>query len=248
MVSLGIVHYGNNYPPLLQRLDYKIAALLIAVALIYQLLPLPTIANYTAQTLQLNRIVGYYPFFVLGILLRRDMVKIETKVSRKACILTLLSIICLYVIACWSIHSFAYKSGFYLAFAGGIKSSVLTAGSYFTIILICILLLMIVTGKKKWYSKYGARTMNVYVLHMMVVFPLCYGVFAHLPQSTPFKLFNSLIAVGICLFFFSDYVNKLIQSVLSKPRWGWTLIVYLISICLVNWQVISHFTRMFFLI
>ena len=237
MVSVGIVLHGNNYPPLLQKLNYKIAVLLIAVALMYQLLPLPSIANYAAQTLQLNRIVGFYPFFVLGILLRRDMVKIEARIPRKTCVMALLAIVGLYALACWRMPGLAYKSGFYLSFSNGIETSILTPGSYIAIVSICVLLLLTVSKEQKWYSKYGARTMNVYVLHMMVVFPLCYGVFAHLTPSIPFKIINSLLAVVICMLFFSDYVNKIIQAVLSKPRWGYVLIIYAISFVLVNQQM-----------
>ena len=206
----------------------------------YQLLPLPSIANYAAQTLQLNRIVGFYPFFVLGILLRRDMVKIEAKIPRKASQITLLAIVGLYAIACWRIPGLSYKSGFYLSFSNGIETSILTAGSYIAIVSICVLLLLTVSKEQKWYSKYGARTMNVYVLHMMVAFPLCYGLFAHLTPSVPFKIINSFLAVAICIFFFSDYVNKIIQVVLSKPRWGLVLIAYVFSFLLVNLQMVER--------
>lgn len=115
--------------PPLRKLNYKIAAVLIAVALIYQLLPLPSIVNYAAQTLQLNRIVGFYPFFVIGHLLRRDMAKIEAKIPRKTCALALLAIVVFYASACLRIPGLAYKSGFYLSFSNGIVTSILTAGS-----------------------------------------------------------------------------------------------------------------------
>lgn len=229
--------------PLLQKLNYKIAVLLIAVALIYQLLPLPSITNYSAQTFQLNRIIGFYPFFALGILLRRDMVKIETMVSRKTCALALFAIACLYVIACWRIPGLAYKSGFYLSFSNGTGVSILTAGSYIAIVSICVLLTLTASREQKWYSKYGARTLNVYVLHMMVVFPLCYGMFAHLTPIVPFKIINSLLAVGFCLFFFSDYVDKIMKSILSKPKWGYVLMLYIVLLVIVNLCVIKHIIK-----
>ena len=208
------------------------------------MLPLPPIANYVSQTLQLNRIVGYYPFFVLGILLRKDMVKLENIVSCKTFPFALLAVLLVYAFICWRVPGLAYKSGFYLAFSSGLSATIQTAGSYVVISLICVLLLLSVPKEQKWYSKYGARTMNVYVLHMIVVFPICYGIFAHLTSGIPFRLLNSLLAVGICLMFFSDSVNKIMQALLSKPRWGYVLLVYAISLCLVNWQVLNHFSKM----
>lgn len=232
-------------PPILKKLNYKIVLLFIAVAMIYQVLPFPPIANYVSKTLQINRIVGFYPFFLIGILLRRDIVKIENMVSRMIYTLVLLSILSMYAVACWLVPGLAYKSGFYLAFSSGLETTILTAGSYVVIVLICLLLLLSVSRKQKWYSKYGTRTMNVYVLHMIVVFPICYGIFAHLAPSLPFRVLNSLLAVVICLMFFSNPVNKVMQALLSNPRWGYVLIVYSISLCLVNWQVLNHFSKMF---
>lgn len=206
----------------------------IVSAMIYQVLPLPSWLNYISLKLQFNRIVGFYPFFIAGIIMRKNLhnLVVENTFAQWRCVLFVC--MALYVLLCMNFEGLAYKSSFYLCFASGVSSVAQIAISYIFILPICLLLILSVPNKESVISKYGSRTMNVYLFHMVVVFLLCYGVFSHLNDSVPIKVLNSLLACFICCFFFSDAVNGVMKKILEKPNWGMVLTLYVVSLSLVN--------------
>lgn len=47
-----------------------------------------------------------------------------------------------------------------------------TWGLYLIRIVASTCLIAIVPNKNYWFSKYGSRTMNAYLLHMLIIFPI----------------------------------------------------------------------------
>lgn len=62
------------------------------------------------------------------------------------------------------------------------------------------------------------RTMNVYMLHMLIVFPFSYGIFSKQPDSIAFMICNSIVCILLCMIFFSDLVNKCMYAILGNKN------------------------------
>lgn len=70
---------------------------------------------------------------------------------------------------------------------------------------------------RTWYSKYALRTMNVYMLHALVVLPMAHVVFPPMDECSLFQKFLLIgVPVLICLFLFSDFINRLMKYVMSR--------------------------------
>lgn len=80
---------------------------------------------------------------------------------------------------------------------------------------VCVILLM--PNKQYSITRYGARTMNVYMLHMSIVFPLSwYCLRPIMDEWYGFVLY--IIAVPtLCTFLFSQEVDRFMKSILSLP-------------------------------
>lgn len=209
---------------------------IIAVA-IYALLPLPNTLAMIGNKLQLNRIVGLFPFYLLGILLKdKDWLKKGAIVRWR---IFLISIIAVYIFTCYFVKGFAYKSGFYLAPSSSMITVFQFFISYVFIMTICVALIQSVPNKALKISVFGSRTLNVYLLHMLVVFPVCYGIFKHLNYNAVNVVLNSISAVLLCLVFFTKKCDSIIKRILNREYWGIAAILYVLSLILVNSSLIT---------
>lgn len=212
----------------LVRLKWLILCSFIAVVL-YGLIPLSGHSLHLANELQINRIIGFYPFFLLGVMLKDcDLIGGKNNLP----ILAVVFII--YVLLCLMINGLAYYSGFYLIPDMSIRKFAYIFLSYTLIGLFCLYLIRSVPNKNCGFTRYGARSMNVYLLHMLFVFPMSYGVFSHLPVTPVFVVLNVIGVPLLCMSLFLDKVEAIMSAILSKRSRILVVVLYLFSIVLVN--------------
>lgn len=132
------------------------------------------------------------------------------------------------------INGLAYYSGFYLLPDMSIRRFAYIFLSYALIGLFCLYLIRSVSNKRFRFTKYGARSMSVYLLHMLFVFPISYGVFSHLPVTPLFVALNVIGVPLLCVLLFSDKTEAIMNTILSKRSWILVVVLYLFSIVLVN--------------
>lgn len=145
----------------------------------------------------------------------------------------MLSIV-VYLVLCWFIKGFAFCSGFYLIPSISLKRILAFIASYLCIGFICYFIIRVAPNKKYSWSTYGGRTMNVYLLHMLLVFPVSYGIFSQLPHTLLWLVLNVLVVPFLSMFFFGDKIDKAMSLILSKRSWGLVIAAYLASVVLVN--------------
>lgn len=84
---------------------------------------------------------------------------------------------------------------------------------YITAVGIGFYFLKLVPNKKVFYTKYGSRTMGVYLLHGLVVLPFAYKVFTPFEESDVLhKVLMIAIPVAISLLFFSKATDSTIKK------------------------------------
>ena len=208
------------------------------VVVLYGFIPLSGYSLCLANELQLNRIIGFYPFFLLGIKLK----DYDLEEKGKNNLLVLVGVFITYVLLCLMINGLAYYSGFYLLLGMTIRRLVYMFLSYTLIGLFCLYHIRSVPNKKYRFTKYGARSMNVYLLHMLFVLPLSYGVFSHLPVK-PFFVVNVIGVPLLCILLFSDKVEAIMSAILSKRSWILVVVFYLFSLVLVNYTWLFDFSN-----
>lgn len=226
---------------LLKILDIRIAIIVSFFSVIVYLhfLPLSSLLSMWAMRLQVNRIVGFYPFYLLGVYLRKkDFLKPPDRITLWRVVLFGTMIVNL--ILCYLKRGFAYMSAFYLTPHSGIVSVIKYLISYVVISVICISIIKSISNKENFLAQYGERTLNVYLLHMLVVFSVGYGLFSRLGYSYLYVVVNCLVACGLCLPFFSNKVAKIMSVVMSNKRWVLVMVFYGVAVVLVNYNLIKE--------
>lgn len=224
-------------PPLLRHFDLKLLAILSGIVMIaYQIIPQNS-TSIIVNALQINRIIGFYPYFLMGCLLKRNYSVVETKLSLTKSRILCVCFLSLYTICCLMCKGLVWNSGFYLSFGTNISGIARILLTYAFISFIAFFLLFSVPNKKYFFSEYGMRTMNVYMLHMLIVFPFSYGVFSKQPDCIAFIVCNSIVCILLCTIFFCDFVNRCMYAILGNKKWFFAILLWIISIGIVNCHV-----------
>ena len=225
-------------PPLLKITNCQILIIVSLVAVVlFSIMPLQGTLAMVGNKLQINRIIGFYPFYLLGILLKNnDLLKTNKPYLWR---LLLFMVLVLYLGLCYYFKGFAYKSGFYLASSSSVADIVQFLVSYVFIMTICVSLIMSLYNNSSFISQFGGRTLNVYLLHMIIVFPLCYGFFKQLDYTIINVLLNSLLACLFCIAFFSKKCDEIMKRLLAKQHWELVAFFYFLTLVLVNNSILT---------
>ena len=181
------------------------------------------------RELQINRLIGFYPFYLLGICIRIYEDRIRLLIKPDSMKYILLTTFAVYLYLCYSVEGLAYKSSFYLLMGSSLFLLFQWLISYLSIAVISLTLVFLATDKKYFFTKYGSRSITVYVLHMFLVFPLSWGVFFYLPHTPLYILLNTVLVSVLALFLFNKKIYNLVERALKIPFTG-VAIIYLISL------------------
>lgn len=203
--------YAFITPVLLKRCSLNV---LLIISFIFAIIVGFTPLGYTFQ---LSRLVTFYPFFLTGIWLQKYKDKIlDEHRNRRWWIVSFISILIVTGVLFQIYPSFRQ----YLNFAAPYYNT----WSMFKRILmygICIgasvSLIMACKNRTHWFTKYGARTLYVYLCHMsLVVFPISFCLVLPIMNTWYGYLINLICVPLICCVFYTDVWDKLMSYVLLK--------------------------------
>ena len=126
----------------------------------------------------------------------------------------LLALSMLYVVIDCFFPGVVYLTGFVSGYGlhlGGIVWRVFT---YVMCVAMCAAMILAMPNKKLWLSKYGSRTMNVYLLHMLIVFPCTWHIGSMIKDQWYGHLFLIIGVPLLCLPLFSRKVDSIMRKVL----------------------------------
>ncbi len=231
-------------PRLLKR--FKLSTIcIVSLIAVLAYCSFPSVGKYEIllRTFQVHRLIGFYPFFLLGVAIRNHEQLLKDMFSRKVSLAVLLASYAIYLLLCYKIEGFAYKSGFYLTTGMSYSSLAAIMLSYVCIATVIVALTKAIPNRRYSFTEYGARTLSVYVLHMLIVFPLSWGLFSHLPYNNAWFLLLNIIAIPLLsVILFSKCANLLVSSLLST-KWGGVILSYFLSLLLVNSSMILRFLQ-----
>lgn len=127
--------------------------------------------------LDAQRVVNFYPFYLIGIWLKENKatyISQSSKSTRRCWRFLFFSLMVLYLFSVYCFPGCCYETGFMNSHGLSIFGLIARWLTYAINILLSIGFIMIMPNRKIWFTRFGTRTMNVYMLHMSLIFPLCW--------------------------------------------------------------------------
>ena len=197
--------------PLIIKIRY-VFPLSLAVALVIGFIP-QIGADYG-----LNRFLCFLPFYLLGYYVghHKKLQCVKDYMLAPFSLRDGLVLGCIIVAWCVILYhkpSLAFCTTFNGGYGGNWLYMIVRMSLYITAIGIGFYVLKLVPNKKVFYTKYGSRTMGVYLLHGLVVLPFAYKVFTPFEESDVLhKVLMIAIPVAISLLFFSKATDSTIKK------------------------------------
>lgn len=239
MWYFGALFVFSMVSPVLLRFVRLHTLFLLSIFFVFLFCLSPTVGRWEnlLRELQINRLVGFYPFYILGICLRKHEKGISALINPVSVKYILFTTLVVYLFLCYRMEGLAYRSSFYLIMGSSLSLLLQWLINYLCITVISLALIFCVKDKEYFFTKYGARSITVYVLHMVIVFPLSWGIFFYLPHTIFYILLNSVLVSVLALFLFNKRIYDLVNQLL-KISMDWVIVIYIISFLLVNYSFI----------
>lgn len=197
-------------PYLLRHFQLKtILIVSFFIALIVGIIP------YINMTFQFSRVICFYPFFLLGVILKEKYESyIYTFTQRKKAVFVMSICILIYVIAQASFPGIVFATGFTNGYGLHLSGLIFRLFTQIMCIIMSLSMILIIPNKQFWFTRYGSRTMNVYLLHMLIVFPICWH------YCTPFMHtwygYTTMIILVplLCCLLFGTWIDKMMRKIL----------------------------------
>lgn len=205
--------YYNVTPFLLSKMNEKYLLFLsFAIAFICGFKFIPD------RFLDSMRIVSFYPFFVLGIVMKKNNLHVNSKIG------ILLMGVCFIIYFSLTQKFSGFSFGANFKSMHGLNSTLFFVRwlNYLLTIVMSISLIAVMPNKKLWFSQFGTRTMNVYLLHMAVVIPICWILLKpYMSYWFGYVLYIMVVPLLLSACLFSEFIDKKMQVVLSMPQRIW---------------------------
>lgn len=193
----------------IEIIGYLILSCLIAVVIGF--LPIPN------RYFDIQRISSVFPCFVFGLWLKKIAVNqlniIKSRRMGRALSAIVLALCIVYNL--FIIHNMPSMSGAFTAYYGlNLKAAFGKWIMTVVRIVACMCIIILVPDKEYRFTKYGSRTMNVYLLHDTFILLLCWGVFYNCRYEW-YGLLSLFIGVPLlCMLLFSSPVDRLMKRIL----------------------------------
>lgn len=167
---------------------------------------------FKAEYFQISRLISHYPFFLFGILIREKQMlrwRENTMVRRFAFMVFLV-----FLIGNFFLSKYGIVSHFIPAFDHSIGRMYEFYGLLVcTIMSFCILLF--IPNKEYAITKFGRNTFAAYVLHMSIIFPICwiYGI----PYMNTWYgwIIYMVVTPLLCILLFTTPVTNFVRNLLN---------------------------------
>lgn len=204
MWYLYVLFIYNIITPKLQKINL---AILIVIAFSINIITsqLPFISG----NFQLARLCNYYFFFLIGLWLKRGGFNIIRKYS-------LFSILLFIVLYFGTIYAnYCHRGLTWLTAFEGPCPLVYRIYTTVTCLLLSLAVLAFSPDKKMRISAMGSHTFTPYILHMILVIPLCWGVAAHFIDESWTYILCMLIVPVLTIPLFGKKASELTKKFLA---------------------------------
>lgn len=197
--------------PLLIKIKY-VLYLSIIVALLVGFIP------WVGSVLALSRLFCFLPFYLLGYYVNNEQMfsKVKYKIISPFGLkdaFFLVGIVLVWAVILYYKPTLAFLTTFNSSYGGNWLLLPVRLLMYLTAFAIGFYVLKLFPNRKTFYTKYGSRTMGVYLFHGLVVLPFAYDIF---PPFEEGDILENILMIGlpvvICLFLFSKPVDVIVKK------------------------------------
>lgn len=185
----------------------------LAMAVVIGIIP---ISN---RYLDVQRISSLFPSYAFGVYLKEQF---GARLS-KGCSSKNLLFVCLFVIVTCVAINFAMihfrpswiKYDRLVTYYGFNYHAALVKWSMCLLrVIVCVCVIICIPNKKYWCSDYGSRTLNVYLLHMIPVFLLSWGILYPFRYEWWGVISLVIVVPLLCTMFLSERVDRFMKKLL----------------------------------
>lgn len=165
----------------------------------------------------IQRISCLFPVFVFGLWMREKASDQIYAMKSRGRVRLLFAII-LFLCILYSLFIIYYKpsmSGAFTSYYGlNLKLALAKWIMMIVRVVACVCIIILVPNKEYWFTKYGSRTMNVYLLHDTLIFLICWGCLYNYRYEW-YGLLSLFLGVPLlCSLLFSSPVDKFMKKIL----------------------------------
>lgn len=167
----------------------------------------------TADDLALAQVLGLLPFFVLGLQLRRSHLELlRSHAPRPLAVATfaVAGVACWYALPRIDMEWIYWRSSYSELGVSFLEGAAIRTGLLLAAVVLTAAFLVLVPGRRAWFTTLGPRTMYAYLLHGFVILALTGAGFFDLPalRSPVGGVFAAITATGLALWLMSDQVRR----------------------------------------
>lgn len=169
--------------------------------------------------LDAQRVVNFYPFFVMGIMMKKhgDWIYATTKRAKLQWFAVYVLATLAYVFLCLKWDGFCYGTGFMgthgLSLYGAFKKWM----NYILVVAMSLSVIKLMPNREYGFSRFGSRTMNVYMLHMIIVFLMSWNLLKPVMHEWYGYILYVVVVPALCLFLYSRTVDSFMKRILGLP-------------------------------
>ena len=170
---------------------------------------------------EIQRISCLFPCFAFGVVLKEyagNQLLVDGIGGAKNHNIRMLFIIILVLIVVFQIaiiYFYPGKTGAFKSYYGFNMIAALEKwGLMFLRVIASVCVIVLMPNKEYWFTKYGSRTMNVYLLHVIPIFVICWGLLYDFRYEW-YGLATLFVGVPVfCTLFFSAHVDRIMKKIL----------------------------------
>lgn len=174
--------------------------------------------SYIDGAFALSRMIGFYPFFLLGVKLRR-FGKFEEFISNRGLVVlarfVFVITLALYMLAFLyerSIHTYTTFSHSYDVYWYGIVVRFLT---YIVCTVLSISLILSMPNKQYWFTKYGSRSLTPYILHPLLLYIFSWNLAIPIMDKWYGYLFYMLVIPALSMMTVNSKIHGFVKKLTS---------------------------------
>lgn len=167
---------------------------------------------FHSYNFQISRLISHYPFFLMGVLIReKQWLRFrENKIVRCSALIVFLVLL----IGNFFLSKYGIVNHFIPAFDHSIARRYELYGILMCAIMSCCVLLFF-PNKEYAITKLGRNTFAPYVLHMCLVYPICWRFCIPYMNTWYGYMINMVVTPLLCILFFHPKVNEVLNNLLG---------------------------------
>jgi len=170
------------------------------------------------QSFSLGRMIGFYPFFVLGLKIRSSAKWQAISTSQKAIIAARIVFVVtfiIYFILFLYDNSLSRYITFFYKYNGNWYCLLYSLFTYLIVTILSLSLILSMPNKEYWFTKYGSRSLTPYLLHPLLLYSLSWTLAVPIMDKWYGYVFYMLVIPALSMMTVHSRVDGFVKKLTS---------------------------------